>query len=400
MLERAKIILQIIGGEGGEARFVGGCVRDKICGRPVNDIDIATTLTPDQVTKLFEKREIMVIPTGIQFGTVTIIVYGESYEITTLRKDIKCFGRHAEVEFSQKFEDDSARRDFTFNALYMDQDEKVYDYHDGIRDLENGVVRFIGSAEARITEDYLRILRMFRFHAGFGKGDIIGHNLEACIKHRDGLDAISGERIKEEVKKMFSYGNDHIMLTMLETGIIQKIFNLDAKDVDFNNLRNYFDNVRLFSNRDCCLGINFITAISSFIPNDEVSVEKISERMKFSSKEWNFIARLAESQKIDYSDDYEVRKNIRIEGKEEFFEYVILALSRNIITRSRALDILGKMRDFDIPEFPIKAHMLMSQLGLKPGKELGNYLRKAEEIWERHEYMLDKGEIIKKLNTQ
>lgn len=394
LLQVAKIILEILEDEGGQARFVGGCVRDHICGRAVKDIDISTSITPDKVTKIFEKREILVIPTGIQFGTVTIVMHGVPYEITTLRKDVKCFGRHAEVEFSEKFEEDSIRRDFTFNALYMDKEEKMYDYHNGMSDLEKGIVRFIGSAEDRIKEDYLRILRMFRFQAGYGKQDIIEEQLILCARNSGGLEGISGERIKSEMFKMLAYPNSaDVYKKMQDNGIIEKITNLPQEKFNFDNLKNYYSAISLFNDlkeHD----LNYITAIASFLEAGEENADAIAERMKFSTREKVHLIRLMESKELDLENDYEVRKSIRLDGKNEFIEYVILALSKNKINRSKALELITKAKDFDAPEFPIDAKILMEQLNLKPSKELGDILRKSEELWERSEYKLNRDEIL------
>ncbi len=394
MLNVAKIILEILEEEGGQARFVGGCVRDHICGRTTNDIDIATSITPDKVTKIFEQREILVIPTGIQFGTVTILMHGVPYEVTTLRKDIKCFGRHAEVEFSDKFEDDSIRRDFTFNALYMDREGKIYDYHNGIDDLEKGIVRFIGNSQQRITEDYLRILRMFRFHAGFGIGSIIEEQIQACAENRDGLDGIAGERIRTEIIKMLEYPTSpEVFKQMVDIGAMEKITNLSSEDFNFDNLQNYYSAIPLFPDIKES-ELNFVTAISSFIKPDEDSAEKIAERMKFSSREKGHLIRLMEANEIDFENDYEVRKAIRLDGKNDFIEYVILSLSRDKLNRTRAIELIEKANVFDAPEFPIDAKILMEQLNLKPSKELGDMLRKSEELWERSEYKLSRDEIL------
>ena len=199
---QSKKLLEAISNAGGEARFVGGCVRDTLIGKKINDIDLATNLNPDQTTKALEAAGLKVIPTGIDHGTVTAIVDDEKFEVTTLRLDVATDGRHATVKFTDDWQADAARRDFTFNALYMDADGKVYDYFGGQEDLKNGETVFIGSAEDRINEDYLRILRYFRFrgrykiHPGQGYDPDV---LAVIDRLAPNLTKLSYERIWSEI---------------------------------------------------------------------------------------------------------------------------------------------------------------------------------------------------------
>ena len=154
----------------GDARFVGGCVRDTLIDRPIGDIDIATPLFPEEIMRRLAAAKIKAVPTGIAHGTITAVTDKRPYEITTLRRDVETFGRHARVAFSADWREDSARRDFTMNALYLNGDGEVFDYHDGVRDLRQGKVRFVGNPATRIREDVLRLLRFYRFHAWYGRG--------------------------------------------------------------------------------------------------------------------------------------------------------------------------------------------------------------------------------------
>lgn len=180
----------------GDARIVGGAVRDNLLGVPVHDIDIATSRTPDEVMAM----SLHTIPTGIEHGTITVIYKGNSYQVTTLREDIETDGRHAVVKFGKSYERDAARRDFTMNALSMDLKGVVYDYFKGIEDAKAGRVRFIGDAHARIKEDYLRILRFFRFTSRFGT-EPDAEGLAACLSLQAGLDGLSRERVRDELLK-------------------------------------------------------------------------------------------------------------------------------------------------------------------------------------------------------
>lgn len=195
-------VLAALTADGAAARFVGGCVRDVLLGRPVKDIDIATTEPPETVIALLEKAGLRAIPTGIDHGTVTAVSCGEPFEITTLRHDVETFGRHARVAFTDDWEADAARRDFTINALFCDADGTVYDPVGGLDDLRAGRLRFVGDPAARIEEDILRLLRFFRFYAHYGVPPPDREALEACRALAPRLDNLSAERVWSELRRL------------------------------------------------------------------------------------------------------------------------------------------------------------------------------------------------------
>jgi poly(A) polymerase len=186
-----KRVFAALSADGVETRAVGGAVRNTLLGLPVTEIDLATTALPEQVMALARKAGLKAIPTGIEHGTVTVVVDGAPFEVTTLRRDVETYGRHATVAFTEDWEEDARRRDFTLNALYAGSDGTVFDPLGGYADLVAGRVRFIGEAEARIKEDYLRILRFFRFNAYYGKGPLDPEGLQASVRLRAGLDQLS-----------------------------------------------------------------------------------------------------------------------------------------------------------------------------------------------------------------
>jgi poly(A) polymerase len=195
-------VFAALSGDGIETRAVGGAVRNALLGQEVTEVDLATTAVPDKVMALARKAGLKAIPTGIAHGTVTVVADATPFEVTTLRRDVETFGRHATVAFTEDWAEDARRRDFTLNALYAGPDGTLYDPLGGYDDLAAGRVRFIGDAQARIKEDYLRILRFFRFNAYYGRGPLEEAGLSACVRLREGLAQLSAERVWAELKRI------------------------------------------------------------------------------------------------------------------------------------------------------------------------------------------------------
>jgi poly(A) polymerase len=385
-MHQAKKILEIISKNGGEARFVGGAVRDFILGLEVKEIDIACNLKPEKTTEIFDNLGIKTIPTGIDFGTITILFEGIPYEITTLRSDVSCDGRHAEVQFSQSFEEDSNRRDFTFNALYMDIDGKIYDFHNGIEDLKNGVVRFIGNADERIKEDYLRILRFFRFYAYFGDNEILQSELQACINNKEGLKIISGERIKNEFCKLLLAPKAKETLEILYRNNFLEIIS-DIKNEDFE--------IANFENK---IIHNPILALAIILKFSENTIKKIATKWHISKKERKLLTSLSQSLQADFEDKYQVNNLIRTKGKDEFFDCLVLNKFKKRINEKQYINLSEYAQNLVIPEFPLKASDLMA-MGVPQGKKLGELLSEAEKIWEKSEYKTSKQKLLSIVNS-
>ena len=218
---------------GHQALMVGGCVRNALLQREVSDLDLATDATPETVTRIAEAAGFRVVPTGILHGTVTVVARHRPHEVTTFRRDVETFGRHATVAYSTDLAEDAARRDFTMNALYADRRGEVLDPLDGLPDLVAGHVRFVGDPDQRITEDYLRILRFFRFHAHFGQDGIDADGLAACAAHSAMLETISRERIGAEIKKLLSAPDPSpATAAMAQAGVLLQILpGADAKSL-------------------------------------------------------------------------------------------------------------------------------------------------------------------------
>ena len=201
-----RAVVEALTAEGADVRFVGGCVRDALLGRESSDIDIGTPDPPERVTALLKDAgiETRTVPRGIEHGTVTALADGNRYEITTLRRDERTDGRHAEVAFTDNWREDAARRDFTINAMSTTPDGTVYDHFGGRKDLEAGRVRFVGDPATRIAEDHLRVLRFFRFYAWYGKGEPDAGALDACKTAAHTIPSLSGERVQAEILKLLA----------------------------------------------------------------------------------------------------------------------------------------------------------------------------------------------------
>lgn len=224
--DASKSVTHMLTSAGHEVYFVGGCVRNALMGRPVADLDLATDARPETVMKLAEDAGLKAIPTGIDHGTITVVANHRPYEITTYRTDVETDGRHAVVAFSDTLEDDAIRRDFTMNALYCAPDGTVIDPVGGLPDLHAGHVRFINDPEHRIVEDYLRILRFFRFTAWYGNPDlgIDADGLAACAEHADGLTGLAKERVTGELVKLLSAPDPApAMASMSMSGVLMRI---------------------------------------------------------------------------------------------------------------------------------------------------------------------------------
>ena len=214
-------LLQVLDCDGEEARVVGGAVRNALLGEPISEFDVATTAVPQEVIRRATAAGFKPVPTGIDHGTVTVVIESRPFEVTTLRQDLETFGRHANVRFGRDWRADAGRRDFTMNALSASADGVVHDYVGGRADLEARRVRFIGDAQTRIAEDYLRILRFFRFHAAYGRGLPDAAGLAACIAARAGLAQLSRERVRMELLKLLLARHaTPALVAMAESGLL------------------------------------------------------------------------------------------------------------------------------------------------------------------------------------
>ena len=387
------ILNKILNNNGSEdnLRIVGGAIRNFLINENINDYDLSCKFLPEQNIKILEENNIKVVPTGIKFGTVTAIINKKSFEITTTRKDIKTDGRHADVEFTDNFEIDAERRDFTFNALYLDFNNNVYDYFDGITDLNKGIVRFIGNAEKRIQEDYLRILRFFRFFSYYG---IVLDNegLKYSIKYKEKLKELSGERIKNEMFKILT--SDYPLITldiMNKNNILQIITELD----NFN-----FEYLNIFFSIKKYLNINFdATFVIALILSNINELEILKNRWKLSKKEDIDIFNFLKHKNDNLYSKHDIKTLMfNLLDKEKLVKLVVFnalinynRIDNNILNYIN--DLIYFIDNETIPVLPIT----INDLHNFDKKQYNFLIKKANKLFIQSNFLLSKDQIIKEL---
>lgn len=351
--------------------FVGGSVRDELLHRPVHDIDIATILTPDVIMERLEAAGIKAVPTGVDHGTITAVCEGKSFEITTLRKDIETDGRRAVVGYTTDWREDAQRRDFTMNTLLAGPGGAIYDpTGQGLADLEKRYVAFVGEPRARIREDYLRILRFFRFHAQIGQGPADRDALEACRLEAENIATLSRERITQEMLKLLSVGDpSQTLITMFENNVMR-----DLPDADFKP--DMLLRLSQFQARHGSFDLTARLFVLAGLKNDEF--EKYLVLSNAQKKEISQMAKAWES----FGDISE--KNLKV---------LIYRYKNRIARQILFLRLIGEGVDNDnlillaktwtAPTFPVTGADLIAQ-GLNPGPELGRTLEKMEQDWIDH----------------
>jgi len=371
-----RAVIEALSRDGGAARFVGGCVRNALIGAPVEDIDIATPLTPDEVTRRLVAAGLRAEPTGIAHGTITAVANKKPFEITTLRRDASTDGRRATVAFSTDWAEDAGRRDFTMNALYADMSGTVFDPVGGIADLRAGLVRFIGDPAKRIAEDYLRILRLFRFHAWYGKGEIDSDGLTACAAARAHIKTLSGERIQKEMLKLCAAENPiSVLRAMAASGVIGEVLPGDLKLARIQRLCE-IDAEQFFA-ADGLLRLGALLG-------DAAQAGEIATRWRLSNDDRDRLGdMLGEPTKIvSYLSILEVRRALYRFGVPLFKDWVRLRWAEDPkmsnFTQWRAM--LAFADGWVRPVFPITGADVMAA-GVPHGPLVGKVLSEVEDWW-------------------
>ncbi len=380
---------------GGCARFVGGAVRNALLDKQVSDIDIATPLTPDKVQALLTAACIHYVPTGIEHGTITAIVDGKPYEVTTLRRDVETDGRRAVVAFSEDWEEDVKRRDFTMNALYATADGEVFDYTSGIKDLQAGRVRFVGDAVTRIREDYLRILRLFRFHAWYGKGEIDAEALIAAAKEKSGIAKLSGERIAKEMLRLLEAENPvPVLRLMAASGILAEVLPGTPNIARLERLAE-IDAANFFPP-------DVLLRLAALLEHDKVLADRVADRWKLSNEARGRLEDLAgASEKIvSYLSIREARKLLYQLGVRPFKDRVFLKWAEDAklsnAVQWRALLALADA--WQRPRFPLGGRDVMLA-GVPKGPLVGRVLAEVEEWWIDSDFTDDEFSLVERLKA-
>ena len=378
--------------ESSEVRYVGGCVRKVIKKQIVDDIDLATNLKPSEVCDALKKKEINFYETGIDHGTITAIIDKYKYEITSLRKDVSTDGRHAKVEFSSDWKEDAARRDFSINSIYSDKDGNLFDPYDGKKDLESGNINFIGDAENRIKEDYLRILRYVRFFINYSNQSHNPKIIKIIKKNIGGVSRLSSERLLDEFKKL-TRSNEFLKIFKDEISLdLIKIIFPQLKNVEnFKKLNSYaFDNLSK---------IDFIFLVSLMIVDGTDNTDYFIYKFNLSKKDKKRLKSIDFFYKENVSIKKFTEKNFNkifyFNGKQTVLDIINFKLFTSIKVEKKLLKLIETYKDKIIPTLPIGANMLMTKYNIPEGKILGSKLKLIEETWVQNSFQISEKQIQK-----
>lgn len=375
---------------GGEARVAGGAVRNSLLGEPVNDIDIATTLTPESIVAAGENAHLGVHPTGIAHGTITLVTGGKPFEVTSLRVDVETFGRKARVAFTDDWEADARRRDFTMNALYCDGDGKIYDPTKGYSDILRKKIRFVGDPSARIKEDYLRILRFFRFHARYGAGAPDAKGLAACIRYKSKLKELSSERIRQELLKLLEAKRASETIKLMAVRNVLRVLFAPAPDLGAF--------VRMAK----------IDAAQGFAPDALLRLVLIAktplalrERLRLTNAEMKRLEAIVSETSPHPSLRAKERRAVLYRlGAPLWRDLVRLAWaqSRDRFGAKAWAALLAFADEWAIPCFPLSGQDLLAR-GFKSGPGLGHELARLEDWWVASDFTESKDTLLLKVEA-
>jgi poly(A) polymerase len=377
--------LALLDCDGEEARIVGGAARNALMGLAHSDIDIATTALPEEVMRRAEAANLKAVPTGIEHGTITLVVEGHPFEVTTLREDVETFGRKAKVAFGRDWRADAERRDFTMNALSISRDGVVHDYVGGLEDLKARRVRFIGDPAQRIAEDYLRILRFFRFHAAFGRGALDQKGLHAAIVAREGLNLLSRERVRAELMKLLvADGAMPTLVVMAETGFIELFLAGVPQLASAARMIEAEADAKVAPDP-----VRRLAALAVLVAED---AERLTQRLRLFNVERERLESMADRwwHVTPALGEAGARALLYRLGPENYLDRVLLAC-----TRLRYGDDDAQWRElvslpvrWPVPRFPLRSADL-TERGVPRGPALGAALRAAEDAWIAAGFPLD-----------
>ena len=375
-----------------EIRYVGGCVRKIINNEKVDDIDLAVNLNPMDVCRALKDKNIVFYESGIKHGTITALIKDNKFEITSLRKDVDTDGRHAKVEFSDDWKEDASRRDFTINSIYADIEGNLFDPFNGKEDFINGKINFIGNAEKRIKEDYLRVLRYIRFFLNYSKNKHDPIIIKIIKKNLDGFSNISSERLLDEFKKLLrSEGFFKLADNKDCIEIIQLVFP-QLKNISIFNKSNSF--VKKNFNK-----VDFIFLLSLMIIDGTDNVDYFIYKFNISKKDQKRLIFLNNfnSQKITTKTFTEknLNKILYFNGKEALLDILYFKIFKSKKVDIKLIKLIDNYKYKVTPIMPLKAEVLMKKYNIPEGKELGMKLKALEEVWTNNNFEISDKEVQK-----
>jgi poly(A) polymerase len=378
------------------ARFVGGCVRNTLIGQAVSDLDIATMLTPEQVTRALEAAGLRAVPTGVEYGTITAVSDGKPFEITTLRRDVATDGRRAVVAFTDDWAQDAQRRDFTLNSLYARRDGTLFDpTGHGVADARAGRIVFVGEAEARVREDFLRILRFFRFFAWYGSEPANAAALAACEDFRGNLKTLSSERVSKELLKLLAAPDPRASVALMaRTGVLGEVMPAPIDLARFAGL--------VAIEEDQLFETDALLRLAALLPDDQVGAVTFAEALRLSNAERDRLAAaLSPAPALkSWMSPREIRRMVYRLGAEPFRDRAKLAWARANRTATtpqwRGMIALGE--GWRPPAFPLTGDDVIAA-GAPKGPLVGQVLREIEDWWVDHDFLDDKMSTIEKLKS-
>lgn len=371
-LARAQTVMQALAAAGYEARAVGGAVRNTLMGLPAGDVDLATTAKPEETIRACEAAGLKCVPTGLAHGTVTVLADGTAYEVTTLREDVETFGRHAKVAYTADWAADARRRDFTMNALYCAADGGVSDPLGGWPDLVARRVRFIGAPVERIREDYLRILRFFRFQAEVGQEPPRAEDLAACVRERHGLATLSAERVRSELIKLLSTADPLTGIgPMFDFGLLSSLLHAAPRPGLLARL--------VAAEREVSATIDPILRLSALAVAVTDDIPLLAERLRLSNAERDGLIVVDHSAaSLDALTDRAARRTLYRSGAQQWRRHTLAAAAAGAGPRWRALYALPQ--SWPVPQFPLRGADALA-FGVAPGPRVGELLAAVEAWW-------------------
>ncbi|WEX76532.1 CCA tRNA nucleotidyltransferase [Sinorhizobium numidicum] len=397
-------VFELLNVDGGEVRVVGGAIRNSLLGLPVSDVDLATTWRPEEVAARAKAAGIKSVPTGFDHGTITLVVDGTPYEVTTLRRDVATDGRRAEVAFGTDWKADAERRDFTINALYAARDGEVFDYVGGLADVETRTVRFIGNAAERVAEDYLRVLRFFRFFAHYGHGRPDAEGLRACAQARAKLSTLSAERVWGETKKLLSAADPgRALLWMRQAGVLSEILP-ETEKWGIDAIPGLVTAERIFSWEP-----DPLLRLAAIVPPDAERLEAMAARLRLSKAEGTYFGRFANAPEIASTlADAALDRLLYRHGTDGIIVRIRLSLasarrkSENdpaFLAETAAFQrLLARAEKWRRPVFPLGGADVL-KAGVAAGPKVGELLAELENFWIERNFNVDRATLVARLES-